>query len=243
MTSVSYPMSDPFAASRYPSPPFSPSPADSPPLNIDGPIAPPLRQRPASTHITPFVPPLSPPSESQMPAGGYPAPLHSSAQSASTNSNARKRQSHNPSALPSESPPKAATPEYVLHPSIAAYQSAHPRRPLVGFGPYILLQTLGEGEFGKVKLGVQTEYGEEVAVKLIRRGSVDNEARLSKVEREIEVLKVSGSSRRGAWLISSRASDIPILSGSLMLLRQKSISGSSLTSQTVREVGVQNPLN
>jgi protein-serine/threonine kinase len=82
------------------------------------------------------------------------------------------------------------SPEYTLHPSIAAYQQSHPRRQLINFGPYILLQTLGEGEFGKVKLGVHREYGEEVAIKLIRRGSVDNAVRLSKVEREIDVLKV-----------------------------------------------------
>jgi hypothetical protein len=83
-----------------------------------------------------------------------------------------------------------STLEYTIHPSIAAYQHAHPRRSLINFGPYILLQTLGEGEFGKVKLGVHKDYGEEVAVKLIRRGSVDNNMRLTKVEREIDVLKV-----------------------------------------------------
>lgn len=41
-----------------------------------------------------------------------------------------------------------------------------PRRPLQKkqnkLGPYNLLQTLGEGEFGKVKLGVHTETGQEV---------------------------------------------------------------------------------
>ena len=57
------------------------------------------------------------------------------------------------------------------------------------FGPYLLLQTLGEGEFGKVKLGLHAQWGEEVAVKLISRGSIDSDARMSKVEREIEVLR------------------------------------------------------
>ncbi|KAK4683439.1 hypothetical protein P7C73_g6826, partial [Tremellales sp. Uapishka_1] len=104
----------------------------------------------------------------------------------------RKRQSHNPTAtLKNMSPPSSdhLTDEYVLHPSVAAFKTAHPRRPTVGFGPYVLLQTLGEGEFGKVKLGVHTEYGVEVAIKLIRRGSLDDETRASKVEREIDVLK------------------------------------------------------
>lgn len=76
------------------------------------------------------------------------------------------------------------------HPAAVAYAAAHPRRTIPKFGPYLLLQTLGEGEFGKVKLGLHSQWGEEVAVKLIRRGNVDTSVRLSKVEREIEVLKV-----------------------------------------------------
>ena len=119
---------------------------------------------------------------------------HASSHSHTASQNPRQRQSHNPSAtLAAESPPKAEhlTDEYVLHPSIWAYKNAHPRRPVMGFGPYVLLQTLGEGEFGKVKLGVHSEYGVEVAIKLIRRGSLDDEVRAGKVEREIDVLKVS----------------------------------------------------
>ncbi|KAE9400840.1 Pkinase-domain-containing protein [Gymnopus androsaceus JB14] len=75
------------------------------------------------------------------------------------------------------------------HPAALAYASAHPRRTIPKFGPYLLLQTLGEGEFGKVKLGLHNTWGEEVAVKLIRRGNVDSAVRMSKVEREIEVLR------------------------------------------------------
>ncbi|KAF9078306.1 hypothetical protein BDP27DRAFT_1280773 [Rhodocollybia butyracea] len=75
------------------------------------------------------------------------------------------------------------------HPAAIAYASAHPRRTIPKFGPYLLLQTLGEGEFGKVKLGLHSTWGEEVAVKLIRRGNVDSAVRMSKVEREIEVLR------------------------------------------------------
>ncbi|EMD32832.1 hypothetical protein CERSUDRAFT_68519 [Gelatoporia subvermispora B] len=69
------------------------------------------------------------------------------------------------------------------------YAAAHPRRTIPKFGPYLLLQTLGEGEFGKVKLGLHMQWGEEVAVKLIRRGNIDSSVRMSKVEREIEVLR------------------------------------------------------
>lgn len=75
------------------------------------------------------------------------------------------------------------------HPAAVAYTTAHPRRTIPKFGPYLLLQTLGEGEFGKVKLGLHHQWGEEVAVKLIRRGNIDTSVRMSKVEREIEVLR------------------------------------------------------
>jgi protein-serine/threonine kinase len=76
------------------------------------------------------------------------------------------------------------------HPAAVAYTAAHPRRQIPKFGPYLLLQTLGEGEFGKVKLGLHSQWGEEVAVKLIRKGSAEAAVRMGKVEREIEVLRV-----------------------------------------------------
>lgn len=41
------------------------------------------------------------------------------------------------------------------------YQLPPGRKPTV-FGPYLLLQTLGEGEFGKVKFGVEVKTGQEV---------------------------------------------------------------------------------
>lgn len=92
----------------------------------------------------------------------------------------------------------------VTSPATMAYFAAHPRRQQVHFGSYLLLQTLGEGEFGKVKLGVHKEWGEEVAVKLIKRekvgtgdgqlqinGPPKDPSKMTKVEREIQVLKVS----------------------------------------------------
>ncbi|KAH9976803.1 hypothetical protein BGW80DRAFT_1456892 [Lactifluus volemus] len=76
------------------------------------------------------------------------------------------------------------------HPAAAQYAASHPRRAIPKFGPYLLLQTLGEGEFGKVKLGLHTNWAEEVAVKLIKRHNIDSAVRMSKVEREIEVLRM-----------------------------------------------------
>lgn len=155
-------------------------------------------QSTSATRARPSQPPTMPPLPAPEPLASTSA-THAPSQTQSGQQNPRQRQSHNPSSLPgTASPPKPEnlTDEYVLHPSVWTYKTAHPRRPMVGFGPYVLLQTLGEGEFGKVKLGVHTEYGVEVAIKLIRRGSLDDEVRASKVEREIDVLKVSLSPRK-----------------------------------------------
>ncbi|KAG0749958.1 hypothetical protein G6F57_005055 [Rhizopus arrhizus] len=68
------------------------------------------------------------------------------------------------------------------------YQLPPGRKPTV-FGPYLLLQTLGEGEFGKVKFGIEIKTGQEVAIKLIRKDNIDTSLRMTKVEREISVLR------------------------------------------------------
>ncbi|KAI9487610.1 MAG: kinase-like domain-containing protein [Benjaminiella poitrasii] len=69
------------------------------------------------------------------------------------------------------------------------YQLPPGRKPTV-FGPYLLLQTLGEGEFGKVKFGIEIKSGQEAAIKLIRKDSIDSASRMTKVEREISVLRI-----------------------------------------------------
>ncbi|OAL47286.1 Pkinase-domain-containing protein [Pyrenochaeta sp. DS3sAY3a] len=58
------------------------------------------------------------------------------------------------------------------------------------FGNYILGQTLGEGEFGKVKMGWKRDSSVEVAIKLIRRETLGNNSnRLQKIYREIHILR------------------------------------------------------
>ncbi|KAJ1656576.1 hypothetical protein IWQ61_003870 [Dispira simplex] len=57
------------------------------------------------------------------------------------------------------------------------------------FGHYVLMQTIGEGEFAKVKFAVERQTGHEVAIKLIKKESIDTEAKLSKINREIAALK------------------------------------------------------
>ncbi|KAJ5167261.1 uncharacterized protein N7482_006042 [Penicillium canariense] len=64
------------------------------------------------------------------------------------------------------------------------------KRKETTFGSYILGQTLGEGEFGKVKLGWKRDGSIQVAIKLIRRESLGtNPSRLPKIYREISILR------------------------------------------------------
>lgn len=68
-------------------------------------------------------------------------------------------------------------------------RNAQPKRE-TKFGDYILGQTIGEGEFGKVKMGWKRQGGVQVAIKLIRREALGNDAkRLPKIYREIKILQ------------------------------------------------------
>ena len=70
------------------------------------------------------------------------------------------------------------------------YSKSASRRKDVQFGDYVLGQTLGEGEFGKVKLGWKKDGSTQVAIKLIRRETVaNNPNRLPKIYREISILR------------------------------------------------------
>ncbi|KAK1752556.1 Serine/threonine-protein kinase KIN4 [Echria macrotheca] len=58
------------------------------------------------------------------------------------------------------------------------------------FGEYILGNTIGEGEFGKVKLGWKQEGGVQVAIKLIKKDQLgSNPTRMAKIMREVAILK------------------------------------------------------
>lgn len=64
------------------------------------------------------------------------------------------------------------------------------KRKETTFGEYILGQTIGEGEFGKVKLGWKKDGSVQVAIKLLRRDSLGtNPSRLPKIHREITILR------------------------------------------------------
>lgn len=56
------------------------------------------------------------------------------------------------------------------------------------YGPYKLGKTLGEGEFGKVKYAKHLDNEEEVAIKLIKKDTLDNSVKVAKLAREVSIL-------------------------------------------------------
>lgn len=65
----------------------------------------------------------------------------------------------------------------------------HKKSHYNAFGPYRLGRTIGQGEFGKVKLGYHLQSGQEIAIKLIKKESIAQPARRQKLVREINILQ------------------------------------------------------
>ena len=55
---------------------------------------------------------------------------------------------------------------------------------------YFLGKTLGEGTFGKVRLGTHTLTGEKVAIKILEKDKIQDKADIERVTREIQILKI-----------------------------------------------------
>jgi len=56
-------------------------------------------------------------------------------------------------------------------------------------GHYILGKALGEGTFGKVKLGTHILSGEKVAVKVLEKSKIKDKKDVERISREIKILK------------------------------------------------------
>ena len=56
-------------------------------------------------------------------------------------------------------------------------------------GPYLLLRELGQGNFGKVKLGVHSETNQEVAIKIMDKQWMLKNGMSLQVKREIAIMK------------------------------------------------------
>jgi 5'-AMP-activated protein kinase, catalytic alpha subunit len=56
-------------------------------------------------------------------------------------------------------------------------------------GNYLLGNTVGEGTFGKVKIAIHIPTGEKVAVKILEKKRIQDQADVRRVNREIKILK------------------------------------------------------
>lgn len=57
-------------------------------------------------------------------------------------------------------------------------------------GHYVVGRSLGEGTFGKVRLGTHTLTGESVAIKILEKDKISDKADIERVTREIQILKI-----------------------------------------------------
>ncbi|CAK80597.1 unnamed protein product (macronuclear) [Paramecium tetraurelia] len=56
-------------------------------------------------------------------------------------------------------------------------------------GNYAIGNTLGEGTFGKVKMGTHLQTGEKVAIKILEKAKFEDESDVYRIAKEIEILK------------------------------------------------------
>ena len=57
-------------------------------------------------------------------------------------------------------------------------------------GSYTVGKTIGQGTFGKVKLGTHVATGEKVAVKILEKRKICDVADVERVSRELHILKL-----------------------------------------------------
>ncbi|KAJ3235655.1 protein kinase, AMP-activated, alpha 2 catalytic subunit [Chytriomyces hyalinus] len=86
-----------------------------------------------------------------------------------------------------QAPPTDPTPEDTAGSSNFQPMIVH-EGPRVG--DFILTDTLGEGTFGKVKLGVHWRTGEKVAVKAIQKSKIKTVKQMNSVQREVRLMKL-----------------------------------------------------
>ena len=57
-------------------------------------------------------------------------------------------------------------------------------------GDYLLLSTIGRGTFSKVKLGLHLPTKQKVAIKILDKEKINDEADIERIRREIHILSI-----------------------------------------------------
>ncbi|KAJ3360746.1 hypothetical protein HDU91_004363 [Kappamyces sp. JEL0680] len=65
-----------------------------------------------------------------------------------------------------------------------------PVEPPVQIGDYRLEKVIGQGTYGKVRLGIHLESGENVAIKVIEKAQIQSPKQVARLQREIRFLKL-----------------------------------------------------
>jgi len=65
-----------------------------------------------------------------------------------------------------------------------------PRKRRRIIGHYLIEKSIGEGTFGKVRLGSHTLTGEKVAIKILEKDRITDVSDVERVAREIHILKL-----------------------------------------------------
>jgi hypothetical protein len=75
------------------------------------------------------------------------------------------------------------------NPPVPPPASAPSGTPITHVGKYTLYETIGEGAFGKVKLGINRETSERVAVKIMDKKEIREQDLSAQVRREIYIMR------------------------------------------------------
>ena len=89
---------------------------------------------------------------------------------------------------PKQTSPQAKNNRHHARPRQSSKKKEHKSKSI---GHYLIGKTIGEGTFGKVKLGTHNLTGEKVAVKILEKHKIVETIDVDRVTREIKILKLA----------------------------------------------------
>ncbi|KXS16880.1 Pkinase-domain-containing protein, partial [Gonapodya prolifera JEL478] len=86
--------------------------------------------------------------------------------------------------------PTPSTPTHRAQESASVDAKTPAEEPPIIIGKYRLDKTIGQGTYGKVKLGTHVDTGDKVAVKVIEKAQIKSPKQVARLQREIRFLKL-----------------------------------------------------